>query len=73
MAGREQDMVAPCLNCTAREPGCHSECEGYLAYAEERQRERQDRLNARGLKGLTVEHEIRNDKFRKRTGASRRR
>lgn len=23
---------APCLNCENRHPGCHSECEDYIAY-----------------------------------------
>ena len=65
-------MRAPCLNCPAREPGCHSKCASYLAYDEERKNERRERLASSGQKALTVAHEIRNEKFRKRTGASRR-
>ena len=64
-------MNAPCYNCQERKVGCHSGCERYLVYAEERDRERQDRLNARGLKGMAADHAISNEKFRKRTGASR--
>lgn len=29
-------MTAPCKDCTVREIGCHSVCEKYICYREER-------------------------------------
>ena len=34
---------APCRDCTSREVGCHAGCERYKAYAEQREKVRQNR------------------------------
>lgn len=34
---------APCRDCVSREVGCHAGCERYKAYAEQRERVRQNR------------------------------
>lgn len=34
---------APCRDCVSREVGCHAGCERYKAYAERRERVRQNR------------------------------
>ena len=34
---------APCRDCTSREVGCHAGCERYKAYADGRERVRQNR------------------------------
>ena len=34
---------APCRDCASREVGCHAGCERYKAYAERRERVRQNR------------------------------
>lgn len=34
---------APCRDCVSREVGCHAGCEKYKAYAEQRERVRQNR------------------------------
>lgn len=34
---------APCRDCANREVGCHAGCEAYKAYAERRERVRQNR------------------------------
>ena len=34
---------APCRDCASREVGCHAGCERYKAYAEQRERVRQNR------------------------------
>jgi len=39
------NIEAPCQNCNAREIGCHSNCDVYLAY-----RDRVDEYNAERLK-----------------------
>lgn len=36
-------MNAPCKDCPKRYPGCHLECEEYLAYSREKEKERQER------------------------------
>lgn len=36
-------MNAPCKDCPKRYPGCHPECEEYLAYSREKERERRER------------------------------
>lgn len=42
-----QGRDAPCRDCKKRHMGCHSECEDYKAFGEERERLRQ----ARALEG----------------------
>jgi hypothetical protein len=37
-------MKAPCFKCENRTVSCHSTCEKYLAYREERQEENRARL-----------------------------
>nr|DAG21266.1 MAG TPA: hypothetical protein [Caudoviricetes sp.] len=34
---------APCRDCASREVGCHAGCERYKAYADQRERVRQNR------------------------------
>ena len=34
---------APCRDCVSREVGCHAGCERYKAYAEQREKVRQNR------------------------------
>lgn len=34
---------APCRDCASRKVGCHAGCERYKAYAEQRERVRQNR------------------------------
>ena len=43
-------MNAPCKNCEDRHTGCHAECEKYKAFAEEREKHRQER----GLKTASM-------------------
>lgn len=64
-------MNTPCHHCEKREIGCHAHCEDYLAYRAIMDEARQKRLNEIGLKGMTVEHETRNENFRKRVKTSR--
>ena len=66
-------MRAPCKDCEQRTPSCHGECIFYLAYAEERQKEREARLNEMGLKGMTVDHKTRTVNYRKAHALTRRR
>lgn len=34
-------MIAPCMNCPDRAPGCHGKCERYAEFAKEREAIRQ--------------------------------
>lgn len=52
-------MVAPCKDCAKRELGCHSRCDKYKEYEEERRQIRERRL---------LENEIREITKRKRSG-----
>lgn len=36
-------MKAPCKGCEKRYPGCHDKCEGYQAYAKDREQIRANR------------------------------
>lgn len=31
---QRKDLIAPCLGCEKRNPGCHDKCEMYLAFKE---------------------------------------
>ena len=70
-------MKSPCYKCPDRKVetdplyNCHSDCEKFIPYAEEKKKEREKRLRESGLKSMTADHETRNEKFRKRVGTSR--
>lgn len=40
-------MIAPCKDCHDRKVGCHSVCEKYKQFSEERQQKNQDEFQAR--------------------------
>lgn len=52
-------MKAPCYKCTERQHLCHSTCERYRLYAEEREQVRQERDKMQEIKTFyndTVNH-----------------
>lgn len=48
-------MRSPCLNCTARESGCHGRCEQYAEYAAERHAQREERATQRNIDAAIIE------------------
>ena len=56
---QEDDMNAPCKDCTDRVLGCHSVCEEYKLFHEERKRE----LEQKRMQYLT--NPLGNDYFRR--------
>lgn len=43
-------MNAPCKDCTERASGCHSHCEKYIEFAQEKEKERENRKTERIIK-----------------------
>lgn len=39
-------MKAPCKDCQNRRVGCHSECEKYISFSEERSRQLEEKYKA---------------------------
>lgn len=49
----------PCKNCSDRHYRCHSECERYITYSEEKKAEREERIKANETKRGFYEHSLR--------------
>jgi len=41
-------IVAPCMGCEKREPGCHGKCEDYLAFKAAHEAEKAERIRGAG-------------------------